>query len=76
MKAKVKYFGMIAEKLHREEEILEMVPGMQIRSFLINKYPELDNMDFQIAINQEIKEEIDSNLKEIEIALLPPFAGG
>ncbi len=76
MKANIKYFGMIAEKLNRESEILEIVPGMNLKAFIENKYPELKEMKFKIAINQELREEIKSGEEDLEIAVLPPFAGG
>lgn len=76
MKAKVKYFGMIAEKLNQEEENFEFKNGDNVRKFMENKYPELKEMEFKIAINQELREEIKSGEEDLEIAVLPPFAGG
>lgn len=76
MKAKVKYFGMIAEKINQEEENIEFNNGENVRQFMENKYPELKEMEFKIAINQELREELNENDQEIEIAVLPPFAGG
>jgi molybdopterin synthase sulfur carrier subunit len=76
MKADVKYYGMIAEKLNRTNEKVELVKGMNLRAYFENKYPELTSLEYKLAINQEIKETIDEDINEVEIALLPPFAGG
>lgn len=76
MKANVKYFGMIAERLHRDSEILEITPGINFKAFIEYKYPELKEMEFKIAINQELREEIKPGEEDLEIAVLPPFAGG
>lgn len=76
MKASIKYFGMIAEKLNRDSEILEIIPGMNLKAFIEYKYPELKEMEFKIAINKELRDEIKPGDEELEIAVLPPFAGG
>ena len=76
MDVKVVYFGMIAERIGKQEEIIDIDPSESVSAFFRNKYPELMNMSFQVAINQEIKDSIE-NIEEVkEIALLPPFAGG
>ncbi|WP_406683486.1 MoaD/ThiS family protein [Seonamhaeicola sp. MEBiC1930] len=73
----VKYFGQIVEVTNTQEEIIE-VSGSQVSDLLEvlnSKYDQLDNKDFQIAQNQELVLP-ETELTGLEIALLPPFAGG
>lgn len=78
MKANIKYFGMIAEKIGKSEESVDLDEKNQsdLRNYFVQKYPFLNDMDYQIAVNQNLTEVIDNNTEFVEIALLPPFAGG
>jgi molybdopterin converting factor small subunit len=78
MKVNVKYFGMIAEKIQCQNEslTLDFKGHLNMRNFFLEKYPALGQMNFQIAINQELNETLTESSDSIEIALLPPFAGG
>ncbi len=78
MKVDVKYFGMIAEKVgcSGEEFEFELGDKLNLRTIFEKKYNVLSDMSFKIVVNQEFIEEIEIGNKEIEIALLPPFAGG
>ena len=78
MKANIKYFGMIAEKIGKPEESVDLDEKNQsdLRNYFIQKYTFLNDMDYQIAVNQTLTEVIDTNTEFVEIALLPPFAGG
>ena len=78
MKANIKYFGMIAEKIGKSEESVDLDEKNQsdLRNYFVQKYPFLNDMDYQIAVNQTLTEVIDTNTEFVEIALLPPFAGG
>jgi len=78
MKVNIKYFGMIAEKIQCQNETLELEFNgqLQLRDFFLDKYPTLNGMNFQIAINQELNEILTESSDSNEIALLPPFAGG
>ena len=49
---------------------------MNVRDLIIDSYPLLKSMTFQIAINNVIKENISSAEVGKIIAILPPFAGG
>jgi molybdopterin synthase sulfur carrier subunit len=75
----VTYFGMIAEKIGVESEQIpiatEQVP-LDLKVFFESKYPVLKKMTYQIAVNQEIETRLDTSQTKVEIALLPPFAGG
>ena len=75
MKATVKYFGMIAEKIGCVEEVLEM-DKENLRNYFETKYPEIKGMNYKIAVNQVLTDVLQKNNGRTEIALLPPFAGG
>ena len=74
----IKYFGMTAEASGKEEETVDSnyssIPSL--KEDLINKYPDLKNINFKIAINQTIVDDNHVLIGDEEIALLPPFAGG
>lgn len=73
------YFGMIAEEIGVGSEQIsiatEQIP-VDLKEFFESKYPVLKKMTYQIAVDQEIASHLESNRAEVEIALLPPFAGG
>ena len=78
MKANIKYFGMIAEKIGKSEESVDLDEKNQsdLRNYSVEEYPFLNEIDYQIAVNQTLTEVIDPKTEFVEIALLPPFAGG
>ncbi|MEZ4874177.1 MAG: MoaD/ThiS family protein [Flavobacteriaceae bacterium] len=77
MKLHIKYFGLLTEITHCEEETI-VFTGKTISDLLeqlFEKYPSLQGKDFQVAQNNQVTprgETVSSN----EIALLPPFSGG
>ena len=77
MQLTIKYFGLIAEVIKCSEEQLEF-SGTYINELIETvylKYPKLKETDFQVAQNNEIVSK-DVKVTQVEIALLPPFAGG
>jgi molybdopterin converting factor small subunit len=79
MENEVQFYGMIAEKLGiSKTSILIDFKGedVNVRDLIIDSYPLLKSMTFQIAINNVIKENISSAEVGKIIAILPPFAGG
>ena len=75
----VKYFGMLVEQTHKQQETLEFSENSTVKtleSIILSKYPLLKNSSYNIALNQKIvtKKSILSNGDEL--AFLPPFAGG
>ncbi len=76
---KVRYFALIREKLRKDEEDLEFKGNVgQLRSFLIEKYPELEPVlrIVKFAVNEEYVSD-DYPLKGDErVALIPPVSGG
>lgn len=78
MNANVKYFGMIAEKITCTDEVLAIGGDdpIDLRVIFEGKYPELKEMSYKIAVNQSITDYVEQTVDNVEIALLPPFAGG
>ena len=77
MMIKVKYFGLLAEITHCQEESFQLAQGRvsDLLSLVNTKYPQLKAIDFRLAQNQ-ILAGINDELDGTEIAFLPPFAGG
>ncbi|MGV6828415.1 MAG: MoaD/ThiS family protein [Flavobacteriales bacterium] len=73
----IKYFGLITEITQCNEEKQEFLGHSinHLKETLINKYPSLKKINFQIAQNQEIVS-LETPITGTEIALLPPFSGG
>lgn len=73
----VKYFGQIVEVTNTNEETIEVTGAFvsDVLEVLNKKYEQLKNKDFQVAQNQELVSN-ETKLTGLEIALLPPFAGG
>tara|TARA_R100000935_G_scaffold48778_1_gene73516 strand:- start:604 stop:840 length:237 start_codon:yes stop_codon:yes gene_type:complete len=78
MKVTLKYFGVIAESAGRSEEVLELAQGSsvkELKDLQIKKYQIQDAASVQIAVNQDLNNNVE--LKDgDEVAFLPPFAGG
>ena len=77
MTLKIKYFGMLAEVTQCEEETLSFANGTaaDLLKILFEKYPILEEREFQIAQNQVLISH-DAIISNNDIILLPPFAGG
>lgn len=76
----LKYFGLLVDITRKKEEVLSMEESKVSVSFLKFKmettYPELENTNYSIAVNQSMSS-LDNNIKDQDvIAFLPPFAGG
>ncbi|MBL1281061.1 MAG: MoaD/ThiS family protein [Fluviicola sp.] len=78
MKIEAKYFGVIAELIGcKDEKIdLDFDGEFNLRDFFEKKYPKVTEVNYKIAVNQQITDNIQSTDGEAEVALLPPFAGG
>ncbi|MBP2831505.1 MoaD/ThiS family protein [Aquimarina sp. U1-2] len=69
---------MLAETTSVSEEQLE-IESSSVAKLIVklkDKYPELNNLDFKIAVDQRLVSNEDHIHAEAEVALLPPFAGG
>lgn len=75
----IKYFGLLAEKTGKKEEVIKLddkVFDVQaLKNLCFSKYA-IQNMDsVQVAVNQSIQQ--SGQLKNgDEVAFLPPYAGG
>ena len=78
MKLSIKYFGMIAETIGKNEEQFEFAGNLvlELDTFLKNKYTKLESINYKFAVNQSLKDGNELLKENDEIALLPPFAGG
>ena len=79
MECDVKYFGMIGEKLKLSSERIvisqTLVHTKDLQKSFTERFPELKEMTFKIAVNGIITNELPDTAIHV-IALLPPFAGG
>ena len=78
MKLVVKYFGAIAEYLEMSEEQWEVdVSGsMQVREVLESRHPRLKEFTYAVSVNRKLNDVLTDSEENVEIAVLPPFAGG
>lgn len=74
---KIKAFGILAEKLSASEL---KFPYQENTEDLLNKlkekYPELQDQKFSLAVDKILVQEKHHLNGNEEIALLPPFSGG
>jgi molybdopterin synthase sulfur carrier subunit len=77
MQLNIKYFGLLAEVTQCNEEAIDFSKSSvsELLDELFEKYPNLEDKDFQVAENQEIVSK-NAIISKAEIALLPPFSGG
>lgn len=79
MKVTVHYYGLLAERLAKTSEEVKIqfnTDEFNLRTYFENRNPELEGISYQIAVNQELTEIVNSKTTIKEISLLPPFAGG
>ena len=78
MAVTIKYFGAIEEVTGTTEESfsLDQSNSLQdIKKQLLTKYEGMNDLSFQLAVNQSLTE--SATLQDgDEVAVLPPFAGG
>ena len=79
MKIKLKYFGIVAETIGKQEESVNVNENIEIsklQALLEEKYHQLDKINYKIAVNRSIGNENILLKEDDEVAILPPFAGG
>lgn len=79
MKLKILYFGAIAEHTNCTEELYTLPVNCtvsQLENILKKKHSSLEQLSYQIAVNQNINKENPTLSEHCEVALLPPFSGG
>jgi molybdopterin synthase sulfur carrier subunit len=79
MEIRIQYYGMLAEITGQATEQLTLEAGLTVgmlRERVSEKYPEMGNKKFKVAVNLQIVDDLVEINADSEIALLPPFAGG
>ncbi|MFN8397993.1 MAG: hypothetical protein U0176_25475 [Bacteroidia bacterium] len=78
MKLRLRYYGMIAQRLGCTQETLEWEGEgeLDIRPWLLSIHPELAAMTWKVAVDLELVEGPCAVHESSEIVILPPFAGG
>jgi molybdopterin synthase sulfur carrier subunit len=78
MKIKLLYFAQVSEKLgiSSEEISFDGSDSNELLSYLNEKYPDLKELKFKIAVDQTLINTTTALKDGVEVALLPPFAGG
>ncbi len=70
-------FGRLTEIMENSRITMEGIENTdQLRKKLIFLYPDLSNIEYAIAINNQIVRGNHPVQKEDIVALLPPFSGG
>ena len=73
----IQAFGRLADIIENERINLEGAENTdQLRKKLISNYLELSEIDFAIAVNNQIIHGNCPLQKEDVVSLLPPFSGG
>lgn len=77
MKLTVKYFGMLTEITHCDEETFPYAQTTikELLETIFSKYPMLKEKEFNVAQHKELVSD-DTIITGSEIVLLPPFSGG
>lgn len=77
MDVNIEYFGMLSEITRCSEETISLSENRvsDLLALLFRKYPALEQVDFQLAQNGEIRSE-ETFISHRNLALLPPFSGG
>lgn len=80
MRVTLKYFGLLAEITHCNEEQMDLTAEVNtllgLKSAVEQRFPAFQKTAYSIALNQTLCNE-EVALQEVDvIAFLPPFAGG
>lgn len=79
MKINILYFGMIAEWKGETQELCEVSEGtklFEMKQKAMNEIPDLQSINYSMAINQHMVTEDKELFEGDELAFFPPFAGG
>ncbi len=77
MEIEVLFFGEIAEIVGENKLIFSSVSNSdELTASLMEKYPKLQKISFQIARNNQLINENQDLVNNDVLAFLPPFAGG
>lgn len=77
MEIKILAFGQIKEIVGKTTfSIANIYTTDELKNQLINQFPEINNINYSLAINKNIIQ-INTELQNGDnVALLPPFSGG
>ncbi|RIP37466.1 molybdopterin converting factor subunit 1 [Staphylococcus gallinarum] len=76
---RVLYFAEIKELLDKSTEEIDLISDITVESFvqhIIERYPAIANVKFQIAVNEEFVTDDDIVSSNDTVALIPPVSGG
>src|SRR5689334_11650747 len=81
MQVRVLYFAVFREQIGREDDIVALPDGAQVRdaiTALAKRYPAIDRLRgrFRVAVNQDFSDDDRVLVHGDELALIPPVAGG
>ncbi len=80
MRVTLKYFGLLAEITHCNEEQMELTADVNtllgLKSAVEHRFPVFQKTAYSIALNQALCNDDIALKDDDEIAFLPPFAGG
>jgi molybdopterin synthase sulfur carrier subunit len=80
MRVTLKYFGMLAEITHCNEEQVELNANVNsllgLKSVVEHRFPDFQKTAYSIALNQALCNDEVALQEDDVIAFLPPFAGG
>lgn len=74
----IHYFGQVTDHTQKQSEEFD-VAGITVRDLrtrILGAYPSLGNVSYQVAVDQQIRNEDHVISESAEIALLPQFSGG
>ncbi len=76
---KVLYFAEIKDILQKAQEDIVLEQALTVQQFedlLFERYPQINNKKFQVAVNEEFVQKSDSIQPNDTVALIPPVSGG
>ena len=77
MKINILSFGQVAEALKADRLMLtDMDNTDRVLSYLLTAYPQLQTMEFTLAVNKQLIHGNTALKDDDTLALLPPFSGG
>ncbi|REJ81008.1 MAG: MoaD/ThiS family protein [Bacteroidetes bacterium] len=77
MSRAIQSYGKIAEITGTQVDNIKIPSDTEmLRNLLLEKFPELKNHSFLLAVNRNIVNEKKALSGDEEIAIMPPFSGG
>ncbi len=76
---KVLYFAEIKDILQKAQEDIVLEQALTVQQFedlLFERYPQINNKKFQVAVNEEFVQESSVITDQDVVALIPPVSGG